>query len=206
LNKKVVIIDYGMGNIASVQKALDFLNIDNKITNSHNDILDSSAIVLPGVGSFNQGIKNLKDRNLDLLLTDEVLNKKKPFIGICLGMQLIFEKGSEPIECEGLGWIEGEVKKISNENLRIPHLGWNDINVINKNYYQNIHDLNFYFIHSYQAVLKNKSEIDSIVNYGSDIVSSLQKENIFATQFHPEKSQISGLTLMKNFFQKNVKE
>ena len=206
MNKKVVIIDYGMGNIASVQKALNFLNIDNIITNSHNDILDSSAIILPGVGSFNQGIKNLKNRNLDSLLTDEVLNKKKPFFGICLGMQLILEKGSEPEECEGLGWIEGEVKKISNVNLSIPHLGWNDIKVINENYYQNIHDLNFYFIHSYQAILKNKSEIDSIVNYGSDIVSSLQKENIFATQFHPEKSQNSGLTLMKNFFEKNVKE
>ena len=202
MNKKVVIIDYGMGNIASVQKALNFLNIDNIITNSHNEILDSSAIILPGVGSFNQGIKNLKDRNLDLLLTDEVLNKKKPFIGICLGMQLILEKGSEPTECDGLGWIEGEVKKISNVNLRIPHLGWNDIKVINENYYQNIHDLNFYFIHSYHTVLKNKSEIDSIVNYGSDMVSSIQKENIFATQFHPEKSQNSGLTLIKNFLKK----
>jgi len=121
-------------------------------------------------------------------------------------MQLILEKGSEPIDCDGLGWIEGEVKKLSNLSLRVPHLGWNDVKVLNDKYYEGINDFNFYFIHSYHTILKNTSEIDSTVNYGLDIVASIQKENIFATQFHPEKSQNSGLSLLKNFFTNNVKE
>jgi imidazole glycerol-phosphate synthase subunit HisH len=206
MNNQVAIIDYGMGNVASVQKALNFLKISNIITNKPEEIKNSSSIILPGVGAFSQGMQNLKAKQLDILLTDEVINKKKPFLGICLGMQLIMEKGSEPSDCEGLGWIKGEVVKISNLNLRVPHLGWNNVKVLNSKYYENISDMNFYFIHSYHAILKNIREIDSTVFYGSDIVASIQKENIFATQFHPEKSQKSGLTLLKTFFENNVKK
>lgn len=197
----VVIIDYGMGNVSSVEKALNFLNIKNIISNDKNIIKNSSAILLPGVGSFSQGMNNLRELNLVDLLTDEVVNKKKPFLGICLGMQLIFEKGSEPHECDGLGWIKGEVKKLDLDGLKIPHMGWNDIEVQNNKFYSKINNFDFYFIHSYHVLPTFKSEIAATVNYGIDIVASIQKDNIFATQFHPEKSQQSGLCLLKEFFE-----
>ncbi len=197
----VVIIDYGMGNVSSVEKALNFLNIKNIISNDKNIIKNSSAILLPGVGSFSQGMNNLRELNLVDLLTDEVVNKKKPFLGICLGMQLIFEKGSEPHECDGLGWIKGEVKKLDIDGLKIPHMGWNDIEVQNNKFYSKINNFDFYFIHSYHVLPTFKSEIAATVNYGIDIVASIQKDNIFATQFHPEKSQQSGLCLLKEFFE-----
>ena len=197
----VVIIDYGMGNVSSVEKALNFLNIKNIISNDKNIIKNSSAILLPGVGSFSQGMNNLRELNLVDLLTDEVVNKEKPFLGICLGMQLIFEKGSEPHECDGLGWIKGEVKKLDIDGLKIPHMGWNDIEVQNNKFYSKINNFDFYFIHSYHVLPTFKSEIVATVNYGIDIVASIQKDNIFATQFHPEKSQQSGLCLLKEFFE-----
>ncbi|MDA9929488.1 imidazole glycerol phosphate synthase subunit HisH [Flavobacteriaceae bacterium] len=197
----VVIIDYGMGNVSSVEKALNFLNIKNIISNDKNIIKNSSAILLPGVGSFSQGMNNLRELNLVDLLTDEVVNKKKPFLGICLGMQLIFEKGSEPRECDGLGWIKGEVKKLDLDGLKIPHMGWNDIEVQNNEFYSKINNFDFYFIHSYHVLPTFKSEIAATVNYGIDIVASIHKDNIFATQFHPEKSQQSGLCLLKEFFE-----
>lgn len=200
----VSIIDYGMGNVASVQKALNFLNIKSVITNEHSVIKDSSIILLPGVGSFAQGMENLKKLNLVDLLTEEVKIKQKPFLGICLGMQLIMEYGSEPYECKGLGWVEGEVKLLELFNLNIPHMGWNNIEVLNNKYYKNIENSDFYFIHSYHVKPTNDQDIAATVNYGFDIVASVQKHNIFATQFHPEKSQASGLSLLKTFLESNA--
>lgn len=200
----VAIIDYGMGNVASVQKALNFLNIKNLITNEHDVIKDSSVILLPGVGSFAQGMENLNQRNLINLLTEEVLNKQKPFLGICLGMQLIMENGNEPYECKGLGWVEGEVKKFELLDLNIPHMGWNNIQIFNNKYYDNLENSDFYFIHSYHVKTTNDQDIAAKVNYGFDVVASVQKDNIFATQFHPEKSQAAGLSLLKTFFELNA--
>jgi glutamine amidotransferase len=200
----VAVIDYGMGNVASVQKALDFLNIKSIITNDQILIKDSSIILLPGVGSFAQGMKNLKELSLIDLLNEEVLIKQKPFLGICLGMQLIMEKGTEPYECDGLGWIEGEVNKFQFLDLKIPHMGWNNIQVSNDTYFKNITNNDFYFIHSYHVKTKNKEDIAATVKYGFDVVASVQKDNIFATQFHPEKSQAAGLSLLKNFFDINA--
>lgn len=200
----VAIIDYGMGNVASVQKALNFLNVTSVITNEHSVIKDSSVILLPGVGSFAQGMENLNERNLVDLLTEEVMTKKKVFLGICLGMQLIMEKGNEPYECKGLGWIEGEVKKIELLDMNIPHMGWNDLQIFNNKYYKNLQNSDFYFIHSYHVKTVNSQDIAATVNYGFDVVASIQKDNIFATQFHPEKSQNAGLTLLKTFFDLNA--
>jgi glutamine amidotransferase len=200
----VAIVDYGMGNVASVQKALNFLNINNVITNEHSVIKDSSVILLPGVGSFFQGMKNLNDRNLVDLLTEEVMIKQKPFLGICLGMQLIMETGNEPHECKGLGWIEGEVKKFELLDLNIPHMGWNNIHVLNNKYFNKLENSDFYFIHSYHVMTSNHKDIAATVNYGFDVVASIQKDNIFATQFHPEKSQVAGLSLLKSFFDLNA--
>jgi glutamine amidotransferase len=200
----VAIIDYGMGNVASVQKALSFLNVKCVITDEHSVIKNSSVILLPGVGSFAQGMENLNQRNLSNLLTDEVLIRQKPFLGICLGMQLIMENGNEPYECKGLGWIEGEVKKFELLDLNIPHMGWNNIQVLNNKYYNNLDNCDFYFIHSYHVKPKNCQDIAATVNYGFDVVASVQKDNIFATQFHPEKSQDAGLSLLRTFFELNA--
>lgn len=196
----VVIIDYGMGNVASVQKALDFLHIENCITSDATQIENASHIVLPGVGSFLQGMKNLKEAGLDILLTDQVINKKKKFLGICLGMQLIADFGFEPYENRGLGWVKGKVVKIEDNTKRIPHMGWNNVTILNDQYYKDIPNQDFYFIHSYHFVPDSVTSIAATVNYGKDYVASVQQDNIFATQFHPEKSQIAGLTLLKSFF------
>lgn len=200
----VAIIDYGMGNVASVQKALNFLGVKSVITNDHDTIRKSSSILLPGVGSFAQGMENLHQRKLVDLLAEEVVSKKKPFLGICLGMQLILENGNEPYECRGLGWIKGEVKKFELLDLNVPHMGWNNIDVVNDTYYKNIITSDFYFIHSYHVVPSSAEDIAATVNYGFDVVASLQRGNIFATQFHPEKSQTAGLSILKTFFDANA--
>jgi imidazole glycerol-phosphate synthase subunit HisH len=200
----VAIIDYGMGNVASVQKALNTLNLESRVTKDFAEIDRSKYIVLPGVGSFNQGISNLKKDGLFDFLTDQVLQKKKPFLGICLGMQLIATKGTEPFDTDGLNWIEGEVIKMDIKDKRIPHLGWNNIEPKNERYFFNLSLRDFYFIHSYHFKVTDASCISSTVNYGTEMVSSVQKENIFATQFHPEKSQEAGLKLLKNFFDLNA--
>lgn len=200
----VAIIDYGMGNVASVQKALHFLKIDSVITDNHDVIKNASSILLPGVGSFAQGMKNLNDRGLVELLTNEVVVKKKKFIGICLGMQLIMEKGTEPYDCLGLGWIKGSVIRFELKDLDVPHMGWNDIQILNTTYFKECKTNDFYFIHSYHVVPDDNEDIAATVNYGFDVVASIQKENIFATQFHPEKSQTAGLSILKTFFEINA--
>lgn len=199
----IAIIDYGMGNVASVQKALTFLNFDSVITNNEKLIKMASHLILPGVGSFRQGMINLKKYNLIEILTEEVIAKNKSFFGICLGMQLIMENGNEPIPCKGLGWIKGDVKLINNTKLPVPHLGWNRIYKIdNKVEKDEIRD-NYYFIHSYHVVPK-ENVIEKWVDYEFPMVSSIRKGNIYATQFHPEKSQKAGLQLLKNYFESNA--
>jgi len=196
----VAIIDYGMGNVASVQKALNFLGLKSTITADHQQIRDAEYIMLPGVGSFLQGMKNLRERGLDTLLTEEVIVNKKKFIGICLGMQLLSEHGTEPEDCKGLGWIKGTVVKFESGTLRVPHMGWNNITVLNDTFYKGLENSDFYFIHSYHMVPEDRQVVAATVNYGTEVVASIQKDNIFATQFHPEKSQDAGLTLLKTFF------
>jgi len=200
----VAIVDYGMGNVASVQKALNFLNIKSTVTREKSIISESAAIVLPGVGSFAQGMSNLYKFNLVELLSEEVLTKNKPFFGICLGMQLIMERGNEPHYCRGLGWIQGEVIKLDSEKLSVPHMGWNNIEIRNNKYFHDIENLDFYFIHSYHVKPLESSCVSATVNYGQEIVACIEKGNIFATQFHPEKSQLSGLKLLNNFFDIHV--
>jgi len=200
----IAIIDYGMGNVASVQKSLDFLGLKSYITKDRHQIEDADSIILPGVGSFMQGMNNLQERGLVEILNQEVVVNKKKFLGICLGMQLIFENGTEPIPNKGLGWISGKIKKIEPNGLRVPHMGWNELKVLNSTYHDKEGINDFYFIHSYHAVPDNDTVIASLVNYGFDVVASVQKDNIFATQFHPEKSQTAGLKLMNSFFNNNA--
>ena len=196
----IAIIDYGMGNLASVKKALDYLDLKNAITNNQQEIEAASAIILPGVGSFQQGMNNLHERELVEVLNHEVKIKKKPFWGICLGMQLIFSLGTEPHECNGLGWIKGKVVKIKNNGLRIPHMGWNTINPKIQSAFDEATIGDYYFIHSYHVLPEENDVIAATVSYQENLVASVLKENIFATQFHPEKSQDLGLSLLKKFF------
>lgn len=196
----VVVIDYGMGNVASVQKALDFLKIPNQLSCDEKIIADASHLILPGVGSFYQGMQNLQSKNLISVIQNEVVQKGKPLFGICLGMQLLADKGTEPFECKGLGIISGEVLKIEDDSIRVPHLGWNNIKIMSNNEFSNFDEKDFYFIHSYHFKVKNQKDILATVEYGKKYVAALKKNNVLATQFHPEKSQNIGLDLIKKFF------
>jgi len=199
----IAIIDYGLGNLASVQKALNFLSLSNVITDDHSVIRSSKAILLPGVGSFEQGMKNLAEKGLDKLLNTEVVEKKKKFLGICLGMQLVANWGTEPRRTNGLGWIDGQVEKITAPNLRVPHLGWNEVSFneeLSRDLTLEPTGNNYYFIHSYHFIPADPAHIVATAPYGHSIVAGVKKDNILAFQFHPEKSQAAGLSLLKNYF------
>lgn len=200
----VAIIDYGMGNVASVAKAVSYLGYNPIVTREETEIINSSFIILPGVGAFCQGMANLSKYGLVEILNQEVQIKKKPFLGICLGMQLIMTTGNEPHECLGLGWINGDVIRINN-NLSIPHIGWNELIISSSNFLDEFNNKDFYFVHSYHAKVIDESVVIARVNYGYDYVAIVNKDNIIATQFHPEKSQKYGLELLKKFFELNVK-
>lgn len=197
----IAIIKYGMGNVASVQKVLKKLGYNSIITNNAEDIRNADLILLPGVGSFKKGMENLKQYGLIEVLNEEVLNKKKPFIGICLGMQLLATYGNEPTKVKGLNFIKGEVIKINSpKNLRVPHLGWNSVNVVSNQkseLYKPFNKQDFYFIHSYHFKAEAIEDVCITVNYDLAMVAGLQKDNIYAMQFHPEKSQEVGLLLLK---------
>jgi len=201
---KISIIKYGMGNVASVQKALSKLGYPSIITNNHNEIKDSNFIILPGVGSFSVAMDNLNELGLVQLLRHEVIARKKPFLGICLGMQLMASFGNEPSKVKGLDLIDGEVVKINLEqSLRIPHLGWNNVQVsTSKKFYQEFNELDYYFIHSYHFVAKHPDDVVLTTNYGETIVAAIQRDNIYGTQFHPEKSQEAGMKLLKKIIDK----
>lgn len=197
---KTAIIDYGMGNVASVQKALNYLKFKSIITSNHREISDADFIILPGVGAFKQGMDNLHAYDLISVLGEQVLVKQKPFMGFCLGMQLLASTGTEFINCDGLGWIPGTVKKINEPQKRIPHLGWNNITVTKPSLLTEVDKKDFYFIHSYHFDVTDKENIAATVNYGNDYVAAVQYKNIVATQFHPEKSQDAGLTLLSTIY------
>jgi glutamine amidotransferase len=210
----VKIINYGTGNLNSVSKALEVAaaeinkKINIKISNKPKDILDSDRIILPGQGSFRQcalAVKNIP--GLWDSLNKFVLIKKKPIFGICVGMQLFSEKGYEEQVTEGFGWIKGSVKKIktANKDLKLPHMGWNEVNVIKKNdLFVDIKNLShFYFVHSFAFEAENINDVICTTDYEKSVVAALLKDNIFGTQFHPEKSQENGIKLLSNFLNWN---
>lgn len=201
---KAIIVNYDMGNVASVKKSLDFIGIESVISNRKEDFEEAEFIILPGVGSFKQGMDNLNKLNLVNILNNEILIKKKPFLGICLGMQLISQVGTEHGITKGLGWVEGNVVKIESENLRIPHLGWNNLISSEDKILKSFNGKDFYFIHSYHFDVTKSEDIAAKVNYGKDYVAAVRKDNIFATQFHPEKSQEQGIKLLKYFINQNA--
>lgn len=197
-----IIVDYNMGNLRSVQKSFERINVDAKISDNPDDIISAEKLILPGVGHFSQGMKNLTAKGLISPLNKAVLEKKTPILGICLGMQLM-TKFSEEGNLKGLSWIDADVKKISieNTNLRIPHMGWNSIDVLKSNsILNNISQNNLlYFVHSYYVKCDNLDNVLATTEYGIPFVSSFQNQNIFGCQFHPEKSYDDGLTILNNF-------
>jgi glutamine amidotransferase len=200
----IVIIDYGMGNLGSIQNMLKKIGAKGIISSDISDIQKADKLILPGVGAFDNGMKNLQKLELIPILNEKVLVNKTPILGICLGMQLLGKK-SEEGQLAGLGWVEAETIKFkfddNQANFKIPHMGWNTIQIkkessLFKNMYENAR---FYFVHSYHLVCKNKQDVLTETNYGFDFVSSVEKNNIIGVQFHPEKSHKFGMKLFKNF-------
>ena len=204
---KVTIVDYNSGNISSVINSFKEVakdKIDIEVSSDLNKIKSSDKIVLPGQGSFKSCVNALNNINgLTDTLNEFTLNNKKPLLGICVGFQMFANISYEETETKGLGWISGKVSKIDNRKgkYKLPHIGWNQINIVKKNkIFRNIeNNSHMYFVHSYEFIPEDKSVISATTDYSSNIVCSVEKENIFGTQFHPEKSDKLGLKVIDNF-------
>ena len=203
----IAIVDYKSGNISSVINSFNEVAKDKvkiEVTSDIKKIKSSDKVVLPGQGSFKSCVDGLKNKSgLVDTLHEFVINNKKPLLGICVGLQMFADVGYEEIETKGLGWISGKVSKIDNQNgkYKLPHIGWNQIKIIKdskilKDIEKNSH---MYFVHSYEFIPEDKNIISATTEYSSNIVCSVEKENIFGTQFHPEKSDKIGLKLIENF-------
>ena len=203
----VTIVDYNSGNISSVinsfkEVAEDKVNI--QVTSDLKKIKSSDKVVLPGQGSFKSCVEALHNiKGLVDTLNEFAIENKKPLLGICVGLQMFADVGFEQIETKGLGWISGKVSKINNQNgnFKLPHIGWNQLNIIKdsqifKGVENNSH---MYFVHSYEFIPQEKSVVSATTDYSTNIVCSVEKENIFGTQFHPEKSDNAGLKIISNF-------
>jgi glutamine amidotransferase len=199
--KFICILDYGSGNVQSVYNLISFLDYSVIISNEKSDIEKSTHLILPGVGSFGSAITSIRAKIPLDILEHEVFQKKKPFLGICVGMQVLATLGYEYGIHKGLGWINGKVEKVDSHKSPLPHIGWNDINLLSESpIFKGLDDnLDFYFVHSFAFVTDDKSIITSNVEYGTTFCSSIQKDNIFGVQFHPEKSQKAGEILFQNF-------
>ena len=197
----VAIIDYDAGNIKSVEKALLHLGEEVMITRDREKILNSDKVILPGVGAFGDAMEKLRSYGLDKVIY-EVVEKKIPFLGICLGLQLLFEKSDETPGVKGLGILLGEVLRIPDkEGLKIPHMGWNSLHLQNNGrLFEGIPEQTYvYFVHSYYLQAEDPEIIKAMTEYSTCIHASVEKDNVFACQFHPEKSSKWGLKILKNF-------
>lgn len=198
----IVVVDYGLGNLFSVAKAFEMVGAQVKISSDPEEIKQAERLVLPGIGAFGDGIDYLSKNGLDKILSTEVMVNKKPFLGICLGMQLLADIGYEYGEHKGLSWVKGQVRKLKvSGDLKVPHVGWNDVVRVGKSpMFEGIKDsADFYFVHSYQLICDESDDVVAATVYGETVTAAIQKNNIFATQFHPEKSQEVGLKLLENF-------
>ena len=198
----IVIVDFGMGNLNSIKYKLEQSGIDVSISFDKEEIANASKLILPGVGHFKRAMENIVNLELKEVLDEQVLERKKPIFGICLGFQLFFSHSEEGNQ-KGLGWIDGQVKKFSfnPDNMKkTPHVGWNNIEILGDDIiFRNISKTQrFYFTHSYHVVCDSSSVL-SLTDYGYKFTSSLRKDNIVGTQFHPEKSQKAGFEVLKNF-------
>lgn len=200
----IAIIDYEMGNVKSIENAVNHVGDFNiEITADGDSILRADIIILPGVGAFPDAMQKLKERNLVSVLNEAVITNRTPTLGICLGMQLLFDSSEEKVVTEGLGWIPGKVAYMRpKDNLRVPHIGWNSL-ILSK--YDSLfsfldHDTDFYFVNSLYAQCDD-SHVLAKFQYGDLMVASVKKDNIVGMQFHPEKSQKNGLAALRSFFE-----
>lgn len=199
--KKIAIVDYGMGNLRSVEKAFEFIGAKAKITDNGEEIINSSGILLPGVGAFPDAMENIKKLGLDKVLKEAVKNGT-PLMGICLGMQLLFEESDEVRITEGLGFLKGKIKKFE-VDLKIPHMGWNDI-IIDKpcEILKDVEEGSYvYFVHSFYGQIEEEGVLNAHSFYGIDTPAVVSKGNVFGLQFHPEKSGEPGMQMLKNFWE-----
>lgn len=197
----IAIIDYDAGNLRSVEKAFKYIGGDAVISRDRDEILAADKVVLPGVGSFGDAMEKLKAFHLVNTIYD-VVDKRTPFLGICLGLQLLFEKSDESRGVGGLGILEGEVLRLPDtEGLKIPNIAWNSLDLCNDGrLFKGISDQSFvYFVHSYYLHAKDESIVRATIEYGTKVHASVEKDNVFACQFHPEKSGDVGLQILKNF-------
>jgi glutamine amidotransferase len=199
----IIIINYGMGNLGSVQNMFKRIGVECKISSDLNEIMDAEKLILPGVGAFDAAIQQIDDGGFREVLTNKVLVNKTPILGICLGMQLLTEKSEEGV-LKGLGWIPAETKKFDfgqNIERKIPHMGWNMVIHQHKSpLTENLpDDSRFYFVHSYFVKCRNESNVICTTSYGNDFHSIIGFENIYGAQFHPEKSHKFGMKILENF-------
>lgn len=195
----ITIIDYGAGNLFSVKKALEYFGVNAQISDDSKDILKSRGLILPGVGAFGAGMNLLEKKGLKDSIV-EAVEKGIPLLGVCLGLQLLFEESEESPGIKGLGLIKGKVKKLP-DRLPLPHIGWNEVHIVKEvPILRDIRDNSFfYFVHSYYAEPDEKEVIVGVTDYDIDFPSVIAQDNIFAVQFHPEKSSSEGLKVYKNF-------
>lgn len=197
----VAIIDYNAGNLKSVEKALAAVEKESVITRDFHTILSADQVILPGVGAFGQAMEQLKKYELDKVIY-EVVEEKKPFLGICLGLQLLFEGSDESQGIEGLHVLDGQILRIPDkEGLKIPHIGWNSLELQNNGrLFRDMKENPYvYFVHSYYLKAANESIVKATCDYSANIHASVEKDNVFACQFHPEKSSEVGLKILENF-------
>ena len=197
----IAIIDYDAGNIKSVEKALHYLGEETTVTRDPQTLLNADKVILPGVGSFGQAMENLHTYGL-VPVIHEIVEKKTPFLGICLGLQLLFERSDETPGVEGLGILKGEILRIPDqEGLKIPHMGWNSLKFQNNGrLFKDIpEDSYVYFVHSYYLKAENEDIVTATTEYSTHIHASVEQGNVFACQFHPEKSSDIGIQILKNF-------
>lgn len=196
----IAIIDYGAGNLHSVKNALDFLGVKSVITSSASEILSADKVILPGVGAFGDAMNSLRERNLDKVVASAA-ESSKPLLGICLGLQLMFEESEETPGVKGLSLFKGRIIKIPDTGLKIPHMGWNDIEVSKES--KILHGIGknpfVYFVHSYYINAEDEKIVSAYTTYGAKLGIAIEDKNVFATQFHPEKSGDTGMKILKNF-------
>ncbi|MEW5743974.1 MAG: imidazole glycerol phosphate synthase subunit HisH [Nitrospirota bacterium] len=204
----IAIIDYGMGNVRSIINALYYIGYDAVITAEPQQIDDASHIILPGVGAFGDAMVNIVRRGLDEILKKQVFEKGKPFMGICLGLQLLAKCSEEHGHHNGLGWFDAEVLKfnLNGSRLKIPHMGWNEITPASDHFlfsHLKNTERTFYFVHSFHIVCHKQNDVAATCEYGINFNAAIARDNIVATQFHPEKSQDNGIQVLKNFLEWN---
>ena len=200
---RVAVVDYGMGNLDSVSRALEECGGRPLVTSDQRDLTAAAAVVLPGVGSFAKGMQNIRDRGLDEILIDDVVYNGVPLLGLCLGMQLLASEGSEGDDTRGLGLIPGRVERMDAQGLRVPHVGWNEVQQTRDHpLFRSISSgADFYFVHSYVLRCDDPGDVIATVPYGGDIVAGVARCSVAGVQFHPEKSQRSGFQLLRNFLE-----